>query len=43
MQGLLAALSATPGRLRWKGRALDADGTAIRQRGWQAFDDRPAD
>ena len=34
MQGLLAKLSATPGALRWQGRALDADGDAIRQRGW---------
>jgi crotonobetainyl-CoA:carnitine CoA-transferase CaiB-like acyl-CoA transferase len=30
MQGLVARLSATPGRLRWAGRALDADGDAIR-------------
>ena len=30
MQGLIARLSATPGRLRWAGRALDADGAAIR-------------
>ncbi|HQV57931.1 MAG TPA: CoA transferase [Ilumatobacteraceae bacterium] len=34
MQGLIARLSATPGRLNWPGRALDADGAAIRQRGW---------
>ena len=32
MQGLVARLSATPGRLRWAGRALDADGDAIAPR-----------
>jgi crotonobetainyl-CoA:carnitine CoA-transferase CaiB-like acyl-CoA transferase len=30
MQGLVARLSATPGRLRWAGRSLDADGAVIR-------------
>jgi crotonobetainyl-CoA:carnitine CoA-transferase CaiB-like acyl-CoA transferase len=30
MQGLVARLSATPGRVRWAGRPLDADGAAIR-------------
>jgi crotonobetainyl-CoA:carnitine CoA-transferase CaiB-like acyl-CoA transferase len=30
MQGLIARLSVTPGRLRWTGRALDADGAEIR-------------
>ncbi|MBX3313967.1 MAG: CoA transferase [Actinobacteria bacterium] len=30
MQGLVARLSATPGRLRWAGRPLGADGDAIR-------------
>jgi crotonobetainyl-CoA:carnitine CoA-transferase CaiB-like acyl-CoA transferase len=34
MQGLVAALSATPGRIRWAGRPRDADGAAIRARGW---------
>ena len=34
MQGLIARLSATPGALRWSGRALDADGDAIRESGW---------
>jgi crotonobetainyl-CoA:carnitine CoA-transferase CaiB-like acyl-CoA transferase len=34
MQGLVAKLSATPGALRWPGRALDADGAAIRAAGW---------
>jgi crotonobetainyl-CoA:carnitine CoA-transferase CaiB-like acyl-CoA transferase len=34
MQGLVARFSATPGRLRWAGRALDADGDAIRRDGW---------
>jgi crotonobetainyl-CoA:carnitine CoA-transferase CaiB-like acyl-CoA transferase len=30
MQGLIARLSATPGLVRWAGRALDRDGAAIR-------------
>ena len=30
MQGLIARLSATPGRLRWTGRPVDADGAEIR-------------
>lgn len=30
MQGLIARLSATPGRLRWAGRPIDADGAEIR-------------
>src|SRR4051794_1556890 len=34
MQGLIAKLSATPGALRWHGRALDADGDEIRKSGW---------
>ena len=34
MQGLIAHLSATPGVLRWQGRALDADGDEIRSSGW---------
>ena len=34
MQGLIAKLSATPGALRWAGRALDADGDQIRRNGW---------
>ena len=34
MQGLIAHLSATPGELRWQGRALDADGDEIRAAGW---------
>jgi crotonobetainyl-CoA:carnitine CoA-transferase CaiB-like acyl-CoA transferase len=34
MQGLIARLSATPGSLSWAGRALDADGDEIRERGW---------
>lgn len=38
MQQLIARLSATPGRIRWAGRELDADGAAIRaERGrWPA-------
>jgi crotonobetainyl-CoA:carnitine CoA-transferase CaiB-like acyl-CoA transferase len=40
MQGLVARLSATPGRLGWAGRGLDADGEAIRRDGWSAFDDQ---
>ncbi len=35
MQGLIAKLSASPGQLRWAGRAIDADGMEIRQRGWE--------
>jgi crotonobetainyl-CoA:carnitine CoA-transferase CaiB-like acyl-CoA transferase len=31
MQGLIARLSATPGRLRWTGRHIDADGAEIRK------------
>lgn len=34
MQGLVAKLSATPGVLRWQGRALDADGDDIRHHAW---------
>jgi len=34
MQNMIARLSATPGRLRWKGRGLDADGESIRRDGW---------
>lgn len=34
MQALVARLSETPGRLRWAGRPLDADGEEIRRRGW---------
>ena len=34
MQGLIARLSATPGSVDWPGRELDADGDAIRARGW---------
>jgi crotonobetainyl-CoA:carnitine CoA-transferase CaiB-like acyl-CoA transferase len=30
MQALIARLSATPGHIRWAGRAIDADGEAIR-------------
>ncbi len=39
MQGLIARLSATPGELRWPGRAVDADGAAIRREGWAALGD----
>jgi len=35
MQGLLAKLSATPGTLRWQGRAMNADDEDIRERGWR--------
>jgi crotonobetainyl-CoA:carnitine CoA-transferase CaiB-like acyl-CoA transferase len=31
MQGLIARLSTTPGRLRWTGRPVDADGAEIRK------------
>ncbi len=36
MQGLIARLSATPGRLRWAGRSMDADGGDIRSSGWSS-------
>ena len=32
MQGLVARLAATPGRLRWAGKDIDADGADIRGR-----------
>ena len=35
MQGLIARLSATPGAVKWRGRATDADGDAIRKTGWK--------
>ena len=35
MQNLIARLSATPGRLRHEGRALDQDGDEIRRHGWR--------
>jgi crotonobetainyl-CoA:carnitine CoA-transferase CaiB-like acyl-CoA transferase len=34
MQGLIARLSETPGAVKWRGRAKDADGEAIRRNGW---------
>ena len=34
MQGLIARLSATPGAVKWRGRATNADGDAIRRDGW---------
>lgn len=37
MQNLIARLSATPGVLNHPGRSLDADGAAIRERGWDAL------
>ncbi len=38
MQNLIANLSATPGVLHHEGRALDADGDAIRSSGWAIFE-----
>ena len=38
MQGLVAKLSVTPGAMKWRGRARDADGDEIRRDGWG---DRP--
>ncbi len=35
MQGLLAKLSATPGALRWQGRAMNDDNQQIREQGWK--------
>ena len=40
MQGLIAHLSATPGRLRWAGRGLDADGDALREEVREEFPKR---
>ncbi len=34
MQGLVAKLSATPGALRWQGRAINRDNQQIREQGW---------
>lgn len=34
LPGPVARFSATPGRLRWAGRAVDADGESIRADGW---------
>jgi len=34
MQAMIARLSATPGRVRWAGRDLNADGDEIRASGW---------
>ena len=42
MQGLIAKLSATPGALRWQGRAMDADGAEIRRNGWISADEQGA-
>ena len=42
MQGLVARLSATPGRLGWAGRPLDADGAALRRDGWGSARDETA-
>jgi crotonobetainyl-CoA:carnitine CoA-transferase CaiB-like acyl-CoA transferase len=41
MQNLIARLSATPGSIRWAGRALDADGDEIRANGWKGQEVRP--
>lgn len=38
MQGLIVKLSETPGRIRWQGRSLDADGDRIRASGWTTSD-----
>lgn len=35
MQALVARLSKTPGSVKWRGRARDADGDAIRRHGWE--------
>jgi crotonobetainyl-CoA:carnitine CoA-transferase CaiB-like acyl-CoA transferase len=34
MQGIIAKLSATPGSIRWRGRATNHDGDEIRRHGW---------
>jgi hypothetical protein len=35
MQGLIAALSQTPGELRWEGRPNNADNEDIVNNGWK--------
>jgi len=35
MQALVARLSKTPGAVKWRGRARDADGDVIRRNGWE--------
>ncbi len=35
MPGPVARFSTTPGRLRWAGRAVDADGADVRTNGWR--------
>ncbi|MGK0332142.1 MAG: hypothetical protein ACI89G_002229, partial [Minisyncoccia bacterium] len=39
MQSVIARLSATPGSIRWAGRALNADGAEVAASGW----DSPSD
>jgi crotonobetainyl-CoA:carnitine CoA-transferase CaiB-like acyl-CoA transferase len=34
MQGIIARLSATPGAIKWRGRAANHDGDSIRRDGW---------
>lgn len=41
MQGLVAKLSRTPGRIDWAGRSLDEDGAEIRRHGWHSHE-RPS-
>ncbi len=36
MQSVIARLSATPGKIRWVGRGLDADGDEITATGWKS-------
>jgi len=36
MQGLIADLSATPGRLQWEGHAMDTDRNDVTARGWRS-------
>ena len=38
MQGLLAKLSATPGRLDWPGRRMGEDNELVAEHGWDAVD-----
>ncbi len=40
MQSVIARLSATPGKIRWAGRPLDADGADITSGGWASDDHR---
>lgn len=41
MQSLIAKLSETPGQVKWRGRARNADGDKIRRHGWDSPSNTP--